>query len=59
LRNDPHRPRRISCRMPSDSGVAIDVDCDICPIFSSSVMRATSASTRWSISPAASTPACG
>ena len=50
LRKDPHRPLRICCLISSESGACMEVDCDICPSFSSSVMRASSASIRFSIS---------
>ena len=49
LRKDPQRPRRICSRIESDIGVCMDVDCDICPSFSSSVMRASKAAIRSSI----------
>src|SRR5260370_38711035 len=49
FKNEPHRPARISALMPSVIGVAIAGDCDICPIFSSSVIRTSNASTPPSI----------
>ena len=49
LRKEPQRPARISALIASESGAAIDVDWDICPSFSSSVMRASRELTRDSI----------
>ena len=50
FRNEPHRPARISALIWSEMGVAMAVDCDIWPIFSSRVILERRVSIRFSTS---------